>query len=219
MLCLVVSGGHTCLVRVPGPGCYTVLGQTIDDAAGEAFDKAANLLHLGYPGGPAMDKAARSGNPKAVDFPRGMQRKPFGAGSGFDPRLCFTFSGLKTALLYHIKRHPPASPGDIADLAASYQEAIVDALVQRIRRGYAGERSVAIMGGVSLNSRLRARLEDSGRALGARVAMAAREFCADNAAMIAGLAGSGFGVRGPRAMRLDVYPSLAIAEDPLAGEP
>ena len=121
-LCLVASGGHTFLARVDDPSGYEVLGQTLDDAAGEAFDKGARLLGLGYPGGPAVDRLAREGDPEAFDFPRSAPGE-----------LDFSFSGLKTALLYVIRDlgEPPGSAA--ADLAASYQRAIVDALIARTR--------------------------------------------------------------------------------------
>ncbi|MCA1808528.1 MAG: tRNA (adenosine(37)-N6)-threonylcarbamoyltransferase complex transferase subunit TsaD, partial [Lentisphaerae bacterium] len=116
---LIVSGGHTCLLRVDAPGCYQSLGATLDDAAGEAFDKGAQLLGLGYPGGPIIDHTARAGRADAIRFPRGRIR-----GS---TRLDFSFSGLKTALRYHLEKRPePPAAAAVADIAAGYQEAIVD---------------------------------------------------------------------------------------------
>ena len=105
LLVLIVSGGHTCLVRMSKPGVYRLIGQTIDDAAGEAFDKGANLLGLGYPGGPAIDRAAQNGNTQAIRFPRGLTRRPHHHDPTHD-LLCLSFSGLKTSLLYHLKDHP-----------------------------------------------------------------------------------------------------------------
>jgi N6-L-threonylcarbamoyladenine synthase len=209
---LVVSGGHTCLVNVSAPGRYRLLGATLDDAAGEAFDKGAKLLGLGYPGGPAIDKAAKSGKPDFVRFPQGQQRKLKGCPPGLDPDLCFSFSGLKTSLRYYL-RDNPLSPGrdEVASLAASYQEAIVTALVRRCEAAAGpGERLVAA-GGVALNSRLRRRLADMAAARAVTLLAAEPRYCADNAAMVAGLAGTGRGVWGDEAMRLDACPSLPLA--------
>jgi N6-L-threonylcarbamoyladenine synthase len=171
-LCLVASGGHTFIARVDEPASYTVLGQTLDDAAGEAFDKGARLLGLGYPGGPAIDRLARTGDPDAFAFPRSAPGE-----------LDFSFSGLKTSLLYTLRDQPDA---DRADLAASYQRAIVDALVARLRAALARERleRIAIGGGVAANSELRAAV----RGLGVPVWTPALELCTDNAAMIAAAA-------------------------------
>jgi N6-L-threonylcarbamoyladenine synthase len=171
-LCLVASGGHTFLARVDDPSAYGVLGQTLDDAAGEAFDKGARLLGLGYPGGPAVDRLAREGNPEAFDFPRSAPGE-----------LDFSFSGLKTSLLYRLRDQPDASH---ADLAASYQRAIVDALTGRTRAALEREglERLAIGGGVAANSELRAAV----RELGVQVWVPPMELCTDNAAMIAGAA-------------------------------
>jgi N6-L-threonylcarbamoyladenine synthase len=171
-LCLVASGGHTFLARVDEPRTYTVLGQTLDDAAGEAFDKGARLLGLGYPGGPEVDLLARDGNPEAFDFPRSAPGQ-----------LDFSFSGLKTSLLYRLRDEPNA---DRSDLAASYQRAIVDALTARVRSALEREglERLAIGGGVAANSQLRAAVED----LGVAVWVPPVELCTDNAAMIAGAA-------------------------------
>ena len=176
-LCLVASGGHTFLARVDEPSGYTVLGHTLDDAAGEAFDKGARLLGLGYPGGPALDRLAKQGDPAAFAFPRSLP------GDGLD----FSFSGLKTALLYRVRDLGDAeAQRRKADLAAAYQRAIVDALVTRVEQvmSQAGLSRLAIGGGVAANSWLR----ESVRALGADVHVPPRELCTDNAAMIAGAA-------------------------------
>jgi N6-L-threonylcarbamoyladenine synthase len=175
-LCLVASGGHTFLARVDDPASYTVLGQTLDDAAGEAFDKGARLLGLGYPGGPELDRLAREGDPLAFDFPRSAPGE-----------LDFSFSGLKTALLYAIRDLGESEAvRRRADLAASYQRAIVDALVART--GAALEREglprLAIGGGVAANSELRKAVGG----LGVPVWVPPMELCTDNAAMIAGAA-------------------------------
>jgi N6-L-threonylcarbamoyladenine synthase len=171
-LCLVASGGHTFIARVDDPSSYTVLGQTLDDAAGEAFDKGARLLGLGYPGGPALDRLAREGDPEAFAFPRSAPGE-----------LDFSFSGLKTALLYRLRDEPEA---DRADLAASYQRAIVEALTARTRAALEREGlgRLAIGGGVAANSELRAAVAE----LGVPVWVPPTELCTDNAAMIAGAA-------------------------------
>jgi N6-L-threonylcarbamoyladenine synthase len=171
-LSLVASGGHTFLARVDAPAAYDVLGQTLDDAAGEAFDKGARLLGLGYPGGPEVDRLAKEGDPEAFDFPRSAPGE-----------LDFSFSGLKTSLLYKLRElaDPP-----LADLAASYQRAIVDALVARTRTALerTGLQGLAIGGGVAANSELRAAVGK----LGVPVWVPPIELCTDNAAMIAGAA-------------------------------
>jgi N6-L-threonylcarbamoyladenine synthase len=178
-LCLVASGGHTFVARVDEPSSHTVLGQTLDDAAGEAFDKGGRILGLDYPGGPVIDRLSREGDPEAFDFPRSL---PAGASrEGLD----FSFSGLKTALLYTVR---DLGEGEAerrrADLAASYQRAIVDVLATRA--GQAIEREglerFAIGGGVAANSEWRARAEG----LGVEVWVPEMSLCTDNAAMIAG---------------------------------
>jgi N6-L-threonylcarbamoyladenine synthase len=175
-LALVASGGHTFLARVDEPSEYTVLGQTLDDAAGEAFDKGARLLGLGYPGGPAVDRLARDGDPASFDFPRSAPGV-----------LDFSFSGLKTALLYTIRdlRDAEAKRRG-ADLAASYQRAIVDALTSRTAAALEREplERLAIGGGVAANSELRTAVQE----LGVQVWVPPLELCTDNAAMIAGAA-------------------------------
>jgi N6-L-threonylcarbamoyladenine synthase len=166
--CLLASGGHTLLLDVQERGGYTVLGTTLDDAAGEAFDKGARLLGLGYPGGREIDALARLGDPAAYDFP--VARVP-----GLD----FSFSGLKTSLLYTVRDLTPQElEARRADLAASYQRAIVRALVQRLEA--AGGDRIAVVGGVAANSELRAALPDA--------ALAPLPLCTDNAAMIASAA-------------------------------
>lgn len=176
---LVASGGHTHLYLVTAPGRYQALGQTLDDAAGEAFDKAAKMLGLGYPGGPALDALARTGNPKAVPFPLPYPTRR---------RLDFSFSGIKTALLYRLRdldRRGVVPP--VADIAAGYQEAIVQVLVSKafeaVRR--TGVRALAVVGGVSANSRLRALLGARAATEGIELAIPQPAFCTDNAAMIA----------------------------------
>ncbi len=172
-LVLVASGGHTFIARVDEPSSYTVLGQTLDDAAGEAFDKGARLLGLPYPGGPELDRLAQGGNSEAFSFPRSAP------GDGLD----FSFSGLKTALLYRLRDEPDA---DRADLAASYQRAIVESLTGRVEQALEREGldRLALGGGVAANSELR----DSSRAMGVTVSVPPVDLCTDNAAMIAAAA-------------------------------
>lgn len=210
-LALVVSGGHSCLIEVKEQCSYRVIGQTLDDAAGEAFDKAAKLLGLGYPGGPVIDKIAKGASRRdAVDFPKGCLREGNPVLGGLNAELCVSFSGLKTSLMYYLKKNPPQDDAAVADVVAAYQEAIVDALISRcstaLHRG--GYNALAVGGGVSLNSRLRERLIETAKDAGVEILLAEPRFCGDNAAMIAGLAGAGGGVRGPEAFKLDVVPSL-----------
>ncbi len=210
---LVVSGGHTCLLRVERDGAYRCIGRTLDDAAGEAFDKGAVLLGLGYPGGPAIERAARGGNPRAIPFPRGLQRRRR-TPDGQDHRYDFSFSGLKTALLYHLRDRRPSAGADAerqrADIAASYQEAIVDVLVRKTMTGLNDERAILMAGGVALNSCLRERMTAAADRQGIRFLAATPDYCADNAAMIAALAGCGGGIRVCTAGDLDAQPSLAL---------
>ncbi len=184
-LCLLASGGHTMLLDVTDRSGFTVLGTTLDDAAGEAFDKGARLLGLGYPGGAAVDRLAREGDAEAYEFP--VARVP-----GLD----FSFSGLKTALLYRV-RDLAADELEArrADLAASYQRAIVRALVGRVEA--AGRDRVAVVGGVAANSELRATLP--------RASLAPLPLCTDNAAMIASAARYGERVPYPGYLGLDAY--------------
>jgi N6-L-threonylcarbamoyladenine synthase len=192
-LCLLASGGHTLLLDVQDRSGYRVVGTTLDDAAGEAFDKGARLLGLGYPGGAALDRAARDGDPTAHPFP--VARVP-----GFD----FSFSGLKTALLYAVRDLPPDElERRRADLAASYQRAIVRALVERTlaaAEAFGAER-IAVVGGVAANSELRAALP---RATLARLAL-----CTDNAAMIASAARYAAPIPFPEYLALDAYATAA----------
>jgi N6-L-threonylcarbamoyladenine synthase len=175
-LALIVSGGHTLLLEVQGPGRYRKLGGTRDDAAGEAFDKVGKMLGLPYPGGPEIEKAARSGNPAAYDFPRSMLH---------DPHLDFSFSGLKTAVLYTLQREP--GEFSIPDLAASFQQAVIEILVGKTLRAAreAGLDRIALSGGVSLNQPLRAAFQEACTRSGRELVTAAPALCTDNAAMIA----------------------------------
>ena len=211
LVALVVSGGHTFLVEMHDHLTYRLLGSTVDDAAGEAFDKGANLLGLGYPGGPVIDKTARGGRTDFVRFPRGRQKSDTFRFSGLDPDLCFSFSGLKTSLLYYLKDHPlSADRREAPSLAASYQEAIVDALIEKCAAAVKGMSCVAAVGGVSLNSRLRARLKEFAGAKSIRFVLAEPTYCADNAAMVAGLAGAGQGITGAAAQSIDADPNLEL---------
>ncbi len=215
MVVLLVSGGHTMLVRVDDVRNFTVLGHTLDDAAGEALDKGATVLGLGYPGGPAIEKAAQGGNPGRIDFPRGILK---GKGRGGEALIdgmrrdcCFSFSGLKTALLYHVRNHPESRAGeDLGDVAAAYQEAVFDSLLDRLENAVVHEkvRAIACVGGVARNKRLRTMLESTSERLGSRLLIAPFEYCTDNAAMIAGLAGA-LSLNGSAPPAPDnVYPSL-----------
>lgn len=209
---LVVSGGHTSLIKVETGDRYTLLGRTIDDAAGEAFDKGACLLGLGYPGGPAIEKTGRGGNAGFVHFPRGKKRKGGMVTGGLDPDLCFSFSGLKTSLLYYLRDNDPSGDSDrLSSIAASYQEAIVDALVDRCERVMSAGECLAVGGGVSLNSLLREKLSRLADRKGFRLRTAAPRFCADNAAMIAGLAGAGDSRYCSDMAALDAHPNMPLS--------
>ena len=188
---LIVSGGHTCLYDCESPLELKLIGRCIDDAAGEAFDKVATILNLPYPGGPSIEKAARTGNPDSVDFPRSM----LGPDS-----LDFSFSGIKTAVLYHCRGRDmkgqnttsSMNPQQIADIAASFQAAVVDTLVEKTRRAMekVGARTVLLGGGVAANSLLRealAKLCESYRPA-KRLLVAPKPYCTDNAVMVASLA-------------------------------
>ncbi len=174
-LALIVSGGHTLLVEVRAYGEYEILGETRDDAAGEAFDKVGKLLGLGYPAGAALDRLARQGNPKALALPRPMLDSD---------SLEFSFAGLKTAVVYYLRDHPDA---DRADVAASFQEAVVDVLVEKTLRAarQLNIKRVIVVGGVAANSRLRERLLSQKNL---HVFFPKMELCTDNAAMIAACA-------------------------------
>ena len=213
---LAISGGHTTWVDMPEYGTYNVVGQTLDDAAGEAFDKAAKLLGLGYPGGPKIDKMAKeySGVAPLIPFPKGRPREGVTALAGLPAECCVSFSGLKTALLRYVQQNGGAealaAAGEIPRVVASYQEAIVQAVAERTRaalrrRGY---RALIVGGGVSLNSRLREVLGGTCRKAGVPLLMAKPKFCGDNGAMIAALAYYRRNKSGAAAMSLDVSPSL-----------
>ena len=175
---LLVSGGHTLLAQVEGVGRYELLGSSLDDAAGEAFDKTAKLLGLGYPGGPQLAQLAEQGRPDVFRFPRPLLDRP-----GLD----FSFSGLKTAVVVALRNHGALSPQDRADAARGFEEAVVDTLVAKCQRALdaTGSKTLVVAGGVGANRRLRARMLAMGERRGARVVYPRAEFCTDNAAMIA----------------------------------
>jgi N6-L-threonylcarbamoyladenine synthase len=200
---LVASGGHTLLVVMEGHGRYRVMGQTVDDAAGEAFDKVARFLGLGYPGGPVIDELAGKGDPDAIAFPRPM------LGEGYD----FSFSGLKTAVVNYARKHPDAEPNDIA---ASFQEAAVDVLTTKLVAAAddAGARTLVIGGGVAANSRLRSRVADAAAASGRRAFLPPPALCTDNGAMIAATAWWRLQADGPTPLDAGIAPSLGL---PTAG--
>ena len=178
-VCLIVSGGHTMLVFMPEEHRYEVLGQTVDDAAGEAFDKIARFIGLGFPGGPALDRLSRRGDPRAIAFPRAMIES-----GDYD----FSLSGLKTAVLRYVNAERDAGRDiDAADLAASFQEAIVDVQVAKTIAAARDKRvgTVLLGGGVVANTRLRERMETDGAAAGLRVLFPSLALCTDNGAMIA----------------------------------
>ena len=201
VLGLVVSGGHSDLIRWQEDVTIKVIGRTIDDAAGEAFDKGARILGLPFPGGPAIDALAAQGDPRAVRFPRPRA-----------PGLDFSFSGVKTALLYEVRKRQSISDQDRADLAASYQEAIVDALLQRVEAAQDADPSPTIVlgGGVARNRRLR---EAAQTRLGekAHLVIPAPELCTDNAAMIGVAALIEWDRRGPDPAPFDADPSLGFS--------
>lgn len=216
LLGLMVSGGDSSLVLMHGTGRYELLGSTIDDAAGEALDKAAAVLNLGYPGGPIIQKTADGGDPNAIRFPRGLESRDRGKWIyKYDRKLCFSFSGLKTSLLTHVKNldHTPAG-GELRNICASYQEAVCDALVIRVERALDRfpVKSFSCAGGVSLNKVLREKLEVLSRESGIPLLLSPPSLCTDNAAMIAGVAyeKTRLGLAGEEPG--DVNPNLRLAD-------
>jgi N6-L-threonylcarbamoyladenine synthase len=203
LVVLLVSGGHTMLVEMQGHGAYRLLGQTIDDAAGEAFDKVARFLGLGYPGGPAIDREAVHGDPEAIAFPRAMLH------DGLD----FSFSGLKTSVMNHVRRNPDVSA---ADVAASFQAAVVDVLVAKAARAAVevGARGLVIGGGVAANSLLRERIVAASDEIGIRGFLPSRAMCTDNAAMIAAAGWHRLRSDGPTSLDAGAAPNLRL---PLLG--
>jgi len=176
-LCLTVSGGHTQIVQCNSPADLIILGETIDDAAGEAFDKISKILGLPYPGGPVLDKLAQQGNPKAFEFAKPQV-----------PELNYSFSGLKTSVLYFIQKQEPGFiQANLNDLCASVQYTIVEILMKKLKKAIqqTGIREICIAGGVSANSGLRAGVQELGKKTQSKVYLPKFEFCTDNAAMIA----------------------------------
>jgi N6-L-threonylcarbamoyladenine synthase len=196
---LLVSGGHSLVIEVTAPGRYRLLGGTIDDAAGEAFDKVARFLGLGYPGGPAIDHVAPDGDPTALAFPRSLP------GDGFD----LSFSGLKTAVANAVRRHPDAATEDVA---ASFRQAVVDVLVTRTLDAAKsiGARSVCLAGGVAANALLRSTIEEECRVAGLQSFLPSRALCTDNAAMVAAAGAWGLANRGATPLTLGADPNLAL---------
>ena len=204
---LVVSGGHTSLFRVDGFGKYKRLGQTRDDAAGEAFDKVAKLLRLGYPGGPIIDELSKSGNPKAIRFPRASLGKN---------SLDFSFSGLKTAVVNYVKSNPEPTRGYsedlVRDIVSSFQEAVVDVLVKKTLQAaqQQGLRKVVLSGGVAANQHLREKIKEEASREKVKVYIPPPSFCTDNAAMV-GVVGYEYLKRGIRSpLSLNAFSNLPL---------
>lgn len=206
MVTLVASGGHTSLIRVEAKNSFALLGQTLDDAAGEAFDKGARLLGLGYPGGRELDVLAESGDPGAFPFPIGLRRSE---------RPDFSFSGVKTALYYLLRDMTESErSARAADIAASYREAIVTALVEKTLRTAVdqGARTVAVAGGVAANSLLRRRLSAEGEARGLHVVVPPFAYCTDNAAMVGAAALQAPVLQYPEYLDIDASASLVLGQ-------
>ncbi len=198
LVVLLVSGGHTMLVLMRGHGSYEILGSTLDDAAGEAYDKVARVLGLGYPGGPAIDRLAMEGE-ASIDFPRPVLN------DGYK----FSFSGLKTAVVNHVRKQPDTP---VADVAASFQEAVVDVLVTKARRAASEHeaKGLVIGGGVAANSRLREAMLDACVADGRQAFLPSRSFCTDNAAMVAAVGWWRWHSDGPSPLDTGADPNLGL---------
>ena len=203
LVVLLVSGGHTMIIEMRNHGDYRIIGRTIDDAAGEAYDKVARFLSLGYPGGPLIDRLSSEGNPGAVDFPRAMMH------DGFD----VSFSGLKTSVINYVRRNPDVPN---ADIAASFQEAVVDVLCAKTVRAAqsVNAKGIVLGGGVSANSALRAEMTRRGTEAGFPVALPSRAMCTDNAAMIASAAWHRLRSDGPMDLTCGAYPNLKLSDVP-----
>jgi N6-L-threonylcarbamoyladenine synthase len=199
LVVLLVSGGHTMLVSMEAHGRYRLLGQTLDDAAGEAFDKVARFLDLGYPGGPAIDRVAMEGDAASIPFPRPMHNE------GLD----FSFSGLKTSVVNYVRKNPEVATPDVA---ASFQEAVVDVLLTKCRRAVieTGAKGLALAGGVAANSRLRERALDLCDEEGLRAFLPSRSMCTDNAAMIASAGWYRLEADGPSPLDAGADPNLSL---------
>ena len=200
LVVLLVSGGHTLIVHMEGHGRYHVLGSTIDDAAGEAFDKVARFLGLGYPGGPVIDRLSAEGDPAAIRFPRPM---------ALDGTYDFSFSGLKTAVINHVRKHPEVRA---ADVAASFQEAVVDVLVDKALAAArtVGAKGLCLGGGVAANTRLRERFLSACTQEGMRGFLPSPAMCTDNGAMVASTAWYRWRSDGPSGLDTGALPNLGL---------
>jgi N6-L-threonylcarbamoyladenine synthase len=200
MIVLLVSGGHTMLIEMRDRGSYRLLGQTLDDAAGEAFDKVARFLGLGYPGGPEIDRLAATGDPEAIRFPRAMMD------AGWD----FSFSGLKTSVIHYVRAHPEVGS---ADVAASFQRAVTDVLVSKACRAAAelGAKAICLAGGVAANSELRERTVAACEADGLAAFVPSRAMCTDNAAMVAAAGWWRLCSDGPSSLATGVQPAMGLS--------
>ncbi|HQV56991.1 MAG TPA: tRNA (adenosine(37)-N6)-threonylcarbamoyltransferase complex transferase subunit TsaD [Ilumatobacteraceae bacterium] len=207
LVVVLVSGGHTMLIEMTERGHYRMLGRTIDDAAGEAFDKVARFMGLGYPGGPVIDRLAATGDPTAINFPRAMLTRE-GTHDGPD----FSFSGLKTAVVNHVRAHPDV---DVADVAASFQAAVVDVLVTKARRAAAavGAHGLVLAGGVAANSLLRTEIKRVATEDGLHAFLPSMALCTDNAAMIAATGWHRLATDGPTSLDVGATPNLAMRFD------
>jgi len=199
LVVVLASGGHTMLISFEGHGRYRLLGSTLDDAAGEAFDKVARYLGLGYPGGPAIDRIALGGDPEAIRFPRALYN------DGYD----FSFSGLKTSVVNHVRKNPDA---DTADVSASFQAAVVDVLLHKARRAARdmGAKGICLAGGVAANSLLREATLDACTEDGLHAFLPSRSMCTDNAAMVAAVAWWRLQSDGPAPLDLGADPGLKL---------
>jgi len=203
---LLVSGGNTLLIHMTAPGEYSLLGATIDDAAGEAFDKIARFLDIGYPGGPAIDAASQLGNSQSIEFPRAMLH------DGLD----FSFSGLKTSVINYVRKNPDVASHDIA---ASFQHAVVDVLVVKTLRAaqQVGAKSIVLGGGVAANTLLRSEMQRVGSGAGFHVALPSKAMCTDNAAMIASAGWYRLRDHGPSGLDIGAIPHLSLTGSTVRG--
>lgn len=211
MVALLVSGGHTCLIRMDNPNDYQLLGQTLDDAAGEALDKGASLLGLGYPGGPVIEQTAKTGDPSFIRFPKGLVSSR--SKNSDDRSLCFSYSGVKTSLRYYVQDHPEVlNSADFPSVVASYQEAIFDALAERFEDALRREnvRFAGCGGGVVCNQHLCAKLHAVADRNNVKLLIAKPCYCTDNAAMVAGLAARKTRSESHDPFSLDIRPSFPV---------